>query len=1064
VRNYELQGFLSRVATLIRRNLTEHDCSAAILLRVAVAAFGIASESVLPRTSMAQANQQEIESSRVAPLRTTTFTTTEGTWMAVAVSPDGKMLAFDMVGNIFLLPITGGRARQLTDGPAYNEYPAFSPDGRFVVFTSDRGGRNELWRVPVAGGTPTLFGAALATNGGTDTAMYRLAPELGNDRRDTALTITRSPDGRFEIRSSDALQRSKAHGFCPLAYFLLRDRQTGAERRLAPAGSDCGGIMPPSAFTPDAKAFITAHSGKLWRIAVPSGEMTEIPFRADVRLTYRPQHVFPRPVSQDSLVHARRIANAMLAPDGSALAFSALYHIWVQPLPSGTPRRLTTLTGVSEAFPTWSPDGRTIAFVTWSDERGEGHVYTIPADGSAPPRRLSRESGFYTALNYGAEGRSLYAVMRPPRSLRRTMRSDYSVTPVADAEVIRLPLDGTPPLTLDMGGGVDGDGGVPLTRLATLQSEPERVTRFVPLRQIGWPRSQDYSSIPAGAVVAIPTTHGPDRTMKATSDTLFKVVLYGRSAQKRAAPASILFDIVLSPQGNRALLVVNVNKLFIVDVPARVGNNPPTITFDPRVPENTPNLRLVTPLEAGAECPYWSVDGRFVMYSFGNKFFTYDVERGTTTAIAVNLTVPRDRPTGTLAFRNARLITMRGSEVIERGDLVIKDRRIVALGRSGTVTIPPDAHVVDASGTTIIPGFIDLHNHISPLEVLPRTRVWQFESNLAYGILTSRDPQVDNSTFMTYEDLIATGDLLGPRYANTGPGIGVGARDYITSLDEARKVIARYRDYYQVTYLKEYMNGRREARQWIVMAAAERQQNVTSHGNGSLKQVLQNALDGYAGIDHPFEFAPLYRDARQVIAITGITLTHLNWYLSGDFMPYYATKLTAEDWALLARLYQPNALGYLRGKDLKLGSPDRSQYPQWKMDTTITALAAEGARIGVASHGDIPGLAFHMELWAYGEGGMPRYELLRSATLRGAETLGMARDLGSLEVGKLGDILVLDKNPLDDIMHTRAIRAFVFNGRMRDATTLDEMWPRSQRLPPSWWMMNDEEIPKRHEH
>src|SRR5499425_1658451 len=82
------------------------------------------------------------------------FTTDEGTWMSVDVSPDGRTLVFDLLGDLYTVPITGGSATRITSGQAFDAMPSFSPDGRQVAFVSDRSGAPNLWVANADGTQP----------------------------------------------------------------------------------------------------------------------------------------------------------------------------------------------------------------------------------------------------------------------------------------------------------------------------------------------------------------------------------------------------------------------------------------------------------------------------------------------------------------------------------------------------------------------------------------------------------------------------------------------------------------------------------------------------------------------------------------------------------------------------------------------------------------------------------------------------------------------------------------------------------------------------------------------
>ena len=114
-------------------------------------------------------------------------------------------------------------------------------------------------------------------------------------------------------------------------------------------------------------------------------------------------------------------------------------------------------------------------------------------------------------------------------------------------------------------------------------------------------------------------------------------------------------------------------------------------------------------------------------------------------------------------------------------------------------------------------------------------------------------------------------------------------------------------------------------------------------------------------------------------------------------------------------------------------------------------IVAAGGRVGMGSHGQFQGLGAHWEIWSIASGGMPRHDVLRVSTIFGADAIGMGKQVGSIEPGKLADLQVLDANPLDDIRNTNTVKFVMKNGRMYDAATMDEVWPRQRPAPALWW-------------
>jgi imidazolonepropionase-like amidohydrolase len=404
---------------------------------------------------------------------------------------------------------------------------------------------------------------------------------------------------------------------------------------------------------------------------------------------------------------------------------------------------------------------------------------------------------------------------------------------------------------------------------------------------------------------------------------------------------------------------------------------------------------------------------------------------------------------------------MRGDEIIENGDLLVRDNRIEAVGARGTVEIPGDAEVVDVAGRTIVPGFVDTHSHMWPAWGIHRRDQWIYHANLAYGVTTTRDPQTATTDVLTYSDLVQAGDIVGPRVYSTGPGVFF--QENLSSLDEARDLLKRYADYYDTKTLKMYVAGPRKQRQWIAQAARENRIMPTTEGSLNLRQNLTETLDGYSGLEHSLPVYPVYADMVRLFAETGraYTPTLLVSY-GGPFGEnwFYATMNPHDDPKL--RRFMPHAevdqATRRRGGGPSPGDagwfleeehvfPDHARFAR--------ALVEAGGRVGIGSHGQLQGLGYHWELWAVASGGMRPHDALRVATLLGAEAIGLDGDLGSLEPGKLADLIVLEGDPLEDIHASNTLTHVMKNGRLYRAETLREIWPRQRDLPAGWWLADE---------
>ena len=387
----------------------------------------------------------------------------------------------------------------------------------------------------------------------------------------------------------------------------------------------------------------------------------------------------------------------------------------------------------------------------------------------------------------------------------------------------------------------------------------------------------------------------------------------------------------------------------------------------------------------------------------------------------------------------------------------LKGRLDVAISGGKIAAVEPSLpekearHTISARGLLVTPGLIDIHAHPWPTWGIHETEVWKYLANLAWGVTTTRDPQTSTTDVLTYADQVETGELLGPRIYHTGPGVfGAFLEENWTSLDDVRNTLKRYSEFYHTHTIKQYMAGNRKQRQWVIMAAKELGLMPTIEGGLDFKMNQTVQLDGYPGSEHAFPIMPLYTDAVQLAAQSGITYTPtLLVSYGGPFSEnYFYEHYDIHD--------NPKIRRFIPHEEIDQRAERRpwfrdNQYVFPRIAASAAAVLRAGGNVGMGCHGQLDGLGCHWELWAMTAGGMTPREALRVGTRDGAYGIGMDQDLGSLEPGKLADLIVLDANPLDDIHNTEKIRYVMKNGRLYEGETLNEILPRQKPLPQMWW-------------
>ncbi|MCB0278335.1 MAG: PD40 domain-containing protein [Calditrichaeota bacterium] len=1015
------------------------------------------------------------------------FTVSEGTWMNLDVSPDGKTIVFDLLGDIYSMSISGGEAKLIAGGPAFEVQPRFSPDGKKILFTSDRAGGDNIWYMNTDGSDMkqiTKESFRLVNNavwmpdgeyivakkhftsgrslGAGEMWMYHISGGSGvqltkrkNDQQDVGEPWV-SPDGKFVYFSEDmsggntfeynkdpngqiyvvrrfnvdedrienitggpggAVRPVTSHNDRYLAFvkrvrlksvLYLHDLHTGEEwpvyDQLYKDQQETWatfGVYPNYNWTPDDKAIVIWANGKIHKIDVNSQKASKIPFTVNTSHRIIDIPLFKQDVSPDRFT-AKMLRDGTTSPDGKLLVFNAAGYLWKKELPNGKPERISESRDY-EFFPDFSPDGRYVTYVSWNDQ-SKASVNTMRVS-NGNSEKLTSEPGYYYEPKYSADGK---------RVVYRKGSGNYTL-------------------------GLSYGKNTGLYWISSEGGKANFITRS---------GTQPRFSRDGKRVMFMSYENG---------NKAYKSVDLNGEDEKTLFTSEYALDITPSPDENWVAFRILFNT-YIAAFP------PSGRTLD--LSENMKSVPVFRVTRDAGDYLHWSKDSKTLHWMLGEEYFSRKISDSfafvqnaadsimppDTVGLKVNLVLKTDKPSGRLALTNARIITMNGNEVIENGTIVINSNRIESIGPSAFVSIPADAKKIDVSGKTIIPGIVDVHAHLRGSSGISPQQSWSYYANLAFGVTTAHDPSANSEMVFSQSEMVKAGHMVGPRVYSTGTILYGAEGDFkavINSYSDALSHMRRMKALGAFS-VKSYNQPRREQRQQIIKAAHELQMMVYPEGGSFFFHNMSMILDGHTGIEHSIPVSPLYQDVVQLWkgSKTGYTPTLVVSYggIWGENYWYQKTNVW-ENQHLLK--YTPRGIVDSRSRRRMLIPDDDFGFISNAESAKV--LKDAGVNVQLGAHGQMQGLGAHWELWSFVLGGMSPLQALHVATLGGARYIGMDHEIGSLEKGKLADLVVLDKNPLDNIRNSESVHYTMLNGRLYDAATMNEIGNYDRKRQKFFW-------------
>ena len=976
----------------------------------------------------------------------------EGTSMAAAVSPDGRSIAIDLLGELWVLPIDGGTAhrilgdgydarmpawspdgtriafqgyrdstwniwtikpdgselKRLTSGPYDDREPHWGPDGATIAFASDRTGNYDIWTIPVA--ESRVRGQESATPRGgpelrqiTANAANDFAPAWSPDGTQIAFVSDRKDrPGVYAVDAGGQLERFivTAPGtigqpsWSPDGKTVAFSVVQGAMSRLMIGGANIADanedVFPFRVHWLSSNEVLYTADGRIKRRSTAGGAARIVDFAAQVAFTRPAFTPRARSLAPQHGAAARGIMHPAISPDGTTVAFAAVGDLWTVPVSCGAPL-----------------EGGDALRASTVCEAGE-------------PTRLTNDVFVDTDPAWSPDGASLLFSSDRDGSMDlwiRDMRSGRDRKLTSRGMSAAWSPDGTQIAFLNP----DSELQVVDLQLGVARKVHER------LNEPGRP-----SWAPDGTAIVVSALEPYSTRFREGTNQVLRVSLDGQPDRwfhpvpHKSTGMREDFGPVWSPDGSQMAAVIDGHLAAFT-----VGADGTPVG---------PPRRLSPGL---ANSPSWTADSRRVLYQGDDRLTLVDVTTGARRDVQPRVPAASRPATGRMTVHAGRLFDGRGAAARENVDVVIEANRMTQVEphraelHQGTL--------VDASNQTVMPGLIESHAHLSKAYGESLGRIW-----LAFGITSVRNPATNAFEGQEDREAIESGRRIGPRVFTTGEPFD-GTRIYYpggTALDGGVQVdeqLARARSL-QFDFIKTYVRLPDALQERIVVEAHRAGLPVTSHelypavayGADGVEHIRGTSRRGYS----PKVTALMrsYRDVVDLLTASRMTLTPTIGIQGGNQLLTLRDAAWIDD-VRIQRLFptsvwrpirafadRPRDAGDLAAREALVGAQER----------LVAQVIKGGGRVIAGTDSPILpyGLALLMELEHYVRGGVTPAEAIRTATAVPAEAMGLAADLGTIAAGKLADLTIVDGNPLQDIRDIRRTRRVIKDGVLYDVDAL----------------------------